>query len=294
MAKKAGHCLSGTNKCTLCGLRVNFDKNLAYLECILNMKCFGRLGNNSFTLHSLPNSGPSIEAGDTEHYIFHGVRVHQSHAMATHWDLELHFCTFCGAYSQHRSKYLSVPCGLAPSKHGREALVNILAGKRPDRHYTNWKARQGPKLVLKPKALVIKASLLKRIATKYVRSRKGQAVRMASPVLTCQAAPPGLASSSGACAQCRKLGGLQLGRCICDDIALAELNGLPFSVGQAKEQEARPHCSSQGLGLPSPPVQVACPLACPKHRYRKTWTIDDYCRECDALALAALASTGSQ
>ena len=266
------------------------SRNLAYLECVLNMRCFGRLGCKHFSLHTTPKGDHGLDPDDTEHYIFHGVRAHQSHAMATHWDLKLHFCTFCGAYSQHRSKHLAKPCSLAPSMQGREAPGNILKGKRPDRHVFAWRNRQEAKPPTKAKRASPKA-LLKRVRATVIR--KGPANKMPPPDFTCKTAPPLLAPSSGACHQCKKQGGEQLGRCVCDDIAVAELNGQSFSVGLAKEQVQCIPCNTQG-SRPSPSGQASYHLACPKHSGRRSWTIDEYCEECDDLALAALASTSSQ
>ena len=296
LAKQAGHLLNGSGTCTLCGLRVNFSKNLAYLECILNMRCFGRLNRDSLTLHSLPKSNHRLDPEDTEHYLFHGVRVHQSHAMATHWDLQIHFCTFCGAYSQYRSRHLAKPCTLAPTKQGRENLHNILLGKRPDRHVTSWKyrhsnskARQGTKPAPKPKARP--RPLSKRAIMRTIQKRPARV--MPPPDFTCKAAPPSLVPLPGACPQCKGLGGEQLGRCICDDIAVADLNGDSFSIGKAKEPVVNTPNNAQGV-LPSPSVQATPHLACPKHRFGRAWTIQEYCAKCDSLALAALESTGRQ
>ena len=199
------------------------------------------------------------------------------------------FALFCGAYSQYRSKHLAKPCSLAPSKQGREALNNILAGKRPDRHVITWKARQGTKPFLKPKAKP--KPLSRRVISRTFR--KGPVTRMPPPDFTCKAATPVQAPSPGECTQCKRLGGEQLGRCICDDIAVAALNNRPFSLGRAKEAVTCPPCNTQGT-RPSPVGQTSQHLACPKHRFGKAWTIEEYCKECDALALAALASTSSQ
>ena len=65
-------------------------------------------------------------------YLFHKLRVHDSHSAATHFGLRINFCTRCGCYGQPTGKSVGLArdC-LAPTRQGRQALNNILRGKWP-------------------------------------------------------------------------------------------------------------------------------------------------------------------
>ena len=126
LAKAAGHCLNAEDKCVACGLVLPLSKNLAFIECALNMKCMGKVGA-SFPGTKLFSTDKSCDS-----YLFGTTKVHASHTMATHYHMQLHFCTFCGAHGHRRSKNLQKPCPKMPTKAGMEAIRLIAKDVKPD------------------------------------------------------------------------------------------------------------------------------------------------------------------
>ena len=131
LAKEARHALDANLKCVKCGLQVNLHRNKAYLEAVLHMRCLGCKGSlPQVTLHT-----KAMEDGaeDFQHYSFHGLSVHKTHTMATHGLLQLHFCTYCGAYGKARAYHLKDPCPPNPSKGGKQALGMLDRDVHPGR-----------------------------------------------------------------------------------------------------------------------------------------------------------------
>ena len=73
LAREAGHQLDAKEQCVLCGLRVPADRNMGFLEAVLNLKCMGSIGA----------SYPSLKLFGTRdsegHYLFGRVRAHATH-----------------------------------------------------------------------------------------------------------------------------------------------------------------------------------------------------------------------
>ena len=137
LAKEAGHHLGPDERCVGCGLLVPFHKNLAFIECVLNLRCMGSVGAH-FPSYKLFSSD-----GSDSHYLYGGTKVHATHVIATHFLLKKHFCTFCGAYGSQRSKNLQRPCPKVPTKAGLGALKRISKGIRPDCYKEAHVARFG-------------------------------------------------------------------------------------------------------------------------------------------------------
>ena len=100
LAKEAGHALNSSFKCVKCDLQLNMSRSIAFHKTTLHMKCLGGKTLPNRTLH---NRAGTDNAEDFQHYLFHKLAVHKSHAMATHGPLQLRFCTYCGAYGRHKS-----------------------------------------------------------------------------------------------------------------------------------------------------------------------------------------------
>ena len=83
---------------------------------------------------------------DDEFFLFHRLKVHCSHKVATHFGLKIHFCTRCGCYGQPSGKSIGLArhC-VAPTRQGSQALRNILKGKWPA-YIGKDVARRVPKL----------------------------------------------------------------------------------------------------------------------------------------------------
>ncbi len=65
---------------------------------------------------------------EAQFYMFHGLRVHDSHPMATYHAFGGHFCTFCGAYGKDKSFNLAKVCPPVPTRFGRSVLARIALG----------------------------------------------------------------------------------------------------------------------------------------------------------------------
>ena len=97
------------------------SRSIAYHEATLHMKCIGvKATIPKVCLHTKPEHDNTDK--EFQHYLFHTLSVHTSHCMATHWLLQLRFCTYCGAYGRHKSCQLKRPCPSVPSKAGLQAL----------------------------------------------------------------------------------------------------------------------------------------------------------------------------
>ena len=126
-AREAGHILNASGRCASCGLLcVDCKKSIAYLEACLHLPCPG--ATNSGADFKLPNF--SKEGSDC--FLFHGLHVHCSHAIATHFKLRVHFCTRCGHFGPPggKSPGLRIQCK-PPSKTGKQALRNFRKGRWP-------------------------------------------------------------------------------------------------------------------------------------------------------------------
>ena len=124
-AREAGHILNASGRCVSCGLLcVDCRKSIAYLEACLHLPCLGATNSGAdFKLQHF------FREGGGDNYLFHGLRVHCSHVIATHFKLRVHFCTRCGHFGPPggKSPGLRIQCK-PPSKTGRQALRNIRKG----------------------------------------------------------------------------------------------------------------------------------------------------------------------
>ena len=109
----------------LSGLSHDPSGNLAFTEAVLELPCIHNNRSASYQLVNLPKEEDDI-------LLFHKLKVHNSYNVATHFGLEVHFCTKCGHYGQPAGKSIGLaqPCA-APSRQGRLALRSILKGKWP-------------------------------------------------------------------------------------------------------------------------------------------------------------------
>ena len=112
-------------QCTKCRLKIVSSRDLAYCEAVVELPCIVDNRSASYQLVNLPNQVDDI-------YMFHKLKVHNSHNSATHFGLRIHCCTKCGHYGQPAGKNIGLaqPC-LVPTRQGRLALRNILRGKWP-------------------------------------------------------------------------------------------------------------------------------------------------------------------
>ena len=125
-ARRSGHTLDHNFQCCKCKLRLDMSRNLAFLEAVLELNCITSNKSVSYQLVHLPREE------DEDIFLFHRLKVHRSHKVATHFGLRIHFCTRCGSYGQPSGKSvgLAKTC-VAPTRQGRQALNNILKGKWP-------------------------------------------------------------------------------------------------------------------------------------------------------------------
>ena len=81
------------------------SKNAEYLKLVLHMKCMGGAGlKPHLALHSKAKDRNDFDWSDSQFYMFQGLRVHDSHPMASNMAFGFRFCTLCGAYGTERSK----------------------------------------------------------------------------------------------------------------------------------------------------------------------------------------------
>ena len=91
-AREAGHILNASGRCVSCGLLcVGSRKSIAYLEACLHLPCLGSTNSGDLKLHHVPKVG-------SDWWLCHGLQVHCSHTIASHFSLKVHFCTRCGHY----------------------------------------------------------------------------------------------------------------------------------------------------------------------------------------------------
>ena len=96
-AREAEHSLDSKFRCVKCGLTINMSKNAEYLKLVLHMKCMGGAGlKPHLALHSKAKDRNDFDWFDSQFYMFQGLRVHDSHPMASNMALGFHFYTFCG------------------------------------------------------------------------------------------------------------------------------------------------------------------------------------------------------
>ena len=106
-------------------MTIDCSRNVAYIEAVLELACITSNRSVSYQLVNLPQE-------QAEFYLFHKLRVHNSHSAATDFGLGIHFCTRCGCYGQPSGKSVGLvrQC-VAPTRQGRQARHNILRGKWP-------------------------------------------------------------------------------------------------------------------------------------------------------------------
>ena len=106
-------------------LQVDCIRNLAYIEAVLELACITSHRSVSYELVNMPQEEEVCD-------LFHKLRVHNSHKAATHFGLNIYFCTRCGHYGQPSRKSIGLArhC-VAPTRQGSQALRNILRGKWP-------------------------------------------------------------------------------------------------------------------------------------------------------------------
>lgn len=274
MAKEAGHSLDSCFRCVRCRLQVDMRKNLPYLEAVLHMRCSG----TKFTGLELVQP-PKMDEGI---FLFHRLRVHSSHRMATHFGLQIHFCTRCGFYGQPAGKVVGLrdPCS-PPTRAGIQALRNILKG--------NWPTGIGNKQCRKLQQ--DGHSVLSSGRCSKVLTREPSEVPLISLELKGNIAQPCSIEFSAS-----------------DASILQSLNGASSSARLASNSLRTPaqtpiQCT---LGMGSVPVEGASAppgpsvaravagqsqhssrLACPKHQGKARWDMKDPCNECIRLAFEA-------
>ena len=99
------------------------------------MKCIGGAGTRPhLALHPKAINRYEVidDPNEAQHYLFHGLRVHDSHPMATYHAYGVHFCTFCGACGKDRSHNLAKVCPPVPNKFGKQVLARIAKGLSPN------------------------------------------------------------------------------------------------------------------------------------------------------------------
>ena len=125
-AREAGHILNASGRCVSCGLLcVGSTKSIAYLEACLHLPCLGSTNSGDLKLHQCAKIG-------SDWRLCHGLKVHSSHTIASHFGLKVHFCTRCGHFGPPggKSPGLKAVCK-PPSKTGKQALRNIRKGLWP-------------------------------------------------------------------------------------------------------------------------------------------------------------------
>ena len=127
-ARGAGHSLDSNHRCVRCALVVPIKRNLAYIESVLHMPCVGEQAQAFSSIKMQLFEGQS----NGSLFLFGSVVLHDSHVMATHVGLHLHFCTSCGVHGTRRRNYLREPCAEMLRPSGREALRLISLGKHPN------------------------------------------------------------------------------------------------------------------------------------------------------------------
>ena len=101
------------------------SRNSAFLEAVLELNCVTSNTSVSYQLVNLPREEDDI-------FLFHRLKVHSSHKVATHFGLKIHFCVRCGCYGQPSGKSIGLAKScVAPSRQGKQALNNIFKGKWP-------------------------------------------------------------------------------------------------------------------------------------------------------------------
>ena len=297
LARGAGHCLSDDFKCIRCNMQINLRCNIAYLDAVLHMKCMGGGVKPHLTLHNkeMTSDGP-------HHLMFNGVRVHSSHAMATHSGLALHFCTFCGAYGSLRSYNLGLPCPPIPTKAGREVLRLIGLGIQPRIHHDSHLERK--------RAGLFCASYGRKAAKKSIGNANAYSYGC-TPTATQgdrEPSPPRLLPmhtksrpqqsaievSPGDEAIIEALNAVPKGICQERDFSarLGHMTGQPDSnsssspiaanfVSNSDRSSSCPSIPSSGNPV-NPPIR-----ACSQHGVKGSWTIINPCEECIILAMQA-------
>ena len=253
--------------------------------------------------------------------MYGGTKVHATHVMATHFLLQKHFCTFCRAYGSQSSKYLQRPCPKVPKKAGLEALKLISRGIRPDiykethvaRHGKQSRHRNSPRTNNKVKLSRNSLNKLRH----HLNKRKNEPAGRLVPI-----EPPSLFSKGPKAEPCN----LELNS---EDLAFVQLRKHPrylhvdslaileskdsseFSesgVGHANAllSDCTPSGSQPSVVLPgfspcSPPPPLPFPprrlsiatdfshAECSQHGRNGSWTIADFCSECNRIAEAATA-----
>jgi hypothetical protein len=285
LARGADHQLGDRNQCVRCGLRVPVERNLAYLEAILHLKCMGSVGAH-FPSYQLLSTD-----GSYSHYMFGRTKVHATHVMATHFHLQVHFCTFCGAYGSKRSYNLQSPCPALPTKAGLEVIRLVSLGKRPDTYKARHEGRHGkqrPKV--RPKLSACKPRLHTNLRRRILKPRhkNKQAPLANSDRLLEPHTPPFQEQPQEEVAS----GG---GNPTSSSKPLDFSPSGPFS-GLSKGDSLTPisdriperNRSSVLLGAAS---STLSPAFCSRHGRHGSWQMTDFCHECDRIAEAALAAS---
>jgi hypothetical protein len=124
--------------CTRCQMFLPKAATILQVQDILAIGCVAKPHRPDVQLYA---PDPAVNAQDQQDtdgdgavddnlLVFGRVLVHRTHKMASQGPLKIYFCTSCGAWGQHRSKYLRRPCGVStPSM--QQALKRILNGKKP-------------------------------------------------------------------------------------------------------------------------------------------------------------------
>ena len=232
--------------------------------------------------------------------MFHNLKVHSSHKVASHFGLKLHFCTKCGYYGPPggKSPGLKLPCR-SPTRHGQQALRKILRGVWPT-HEAKRRRRDFQPVRL---GRFARQALSKRHTLRHAGANYGKSNRVISKVRPRprEVRPPGppIPSDPGACP--KHLGGkgwTMLDPCE-DCIALAMGTAPAYESLPGDKQVSLLSASSssdshngnrsppgaeeeEGVSLPAPPPPP--PVTCPRHRRGRGWSLLSPCEECISLA----------
>ena len=295
LAREAGHQMGPNEQCIRCGMHVPMGRNIAFLDAVLHLRCMGSVGAHFPTYKLVPTDGSD------SHYMFGRTRVHASHVMATHYHLKTHLCTFCGAYGAKRSYRLQAACPASPPKAGLDAIRLISLGRRPDIYKARHEERHG-KQVFNPlaKKRPFKASWAKRPKTTQGKRARHD---LGADLL----GPPSFSPKGPKAAPCPE--GIQPQDLIFleshrprhvqtspdDNGPPAEFSppGHDFSGPQARDSKG-----TDALACDPPPrgnwprrVPRSHPshAVCSQHGRDRSWSMANFCDECDRIAVAALA-----
>ena len=282
------HSLDNRLTCVRCGMHVNMQHSIPYLEAQLHMRCIASVTRSkAIVLHARVE-----QYLDDSIYLFHGIATHSTHSMATHTMLHLHFCVACGAYGARRSVLLRRPCRYHPTSAGRIVLADIERGRMPD--YRLKAGRERANLGIPCMRHRFKKG---RCARTVLTHNKGQrrTLTAAKPTNEVGHKKPHLEDPSFECKGPRGVVSLDLTP---QDLTLVqELNEVSGAKVRDHRQENAPASSEPGLFLQPGTVSASTSSSstrihpipekvqthnhgCSRHGYGCDWRFEITCDEC--------------